>query len=45
MGITKTFIVKIITTKIMEIGKEGIRNVSATKNDIRGMIIHYGNNI
>jgi hypothetical protein len=33
-------------TKIMEISKEGIWNVFVVENnDIRGMIIHYGNNI
>jgi pimeloyl-CoA synthetase len=46
MGITKMVIVEIITTKIMEIGKEGICRVYVVKKkDIKGMIVHYGNNI
>jgi hypothetical protein len=46
MGITGTIIKGIIITKIMEIGKEGIWSVSiAKKKNIKGMIIHYGNNI
>jgi hypothetical protein len=46
MGIIKTTITRIITTEIMDIGKEGIGNVfAAKKKDIKGMIVHYGNNI
>ncbi len=46
MGITKTAIIGIITTKIMEIGKEGIWSVSIVKKkDIKGMIVNYGSNI
>ncbi len=42
MGIIGTAITRIIT---MEIDKEGIWNVSITKKDIKGMIVHYGSNI
>jgi hypothetical protein len=46
MGIAETTITWIITTKIMEIDKEGIWSVfAAEKKDIKGMIVHYGNNI
>jgi hypothetical protein len=46
MGITGIGITGIITTKIMEISKEVIWSVFATeKKDIKGMIVHYGNNI
>jgi hypothetical protein len=45
MGIIETIIAEIITTKIKEIGTEGIWNVSTTEKDNKGMIIHYGSNI
>jgi hypothetical protein len=41
MGVTG-----IITTEIMEIGKEVIWSVFvAEKKDIKGMIVHYGSNV
>jgi hypothetical protein len=45
MGITRMAITRIITIKIMEIDKEGIWSVSVVEKDIKGMIVHYGNNI
>jgi hypothetical protein len=37
-------IIEITITKIMEIDKEGIWSISIAKEDIRIMIVHYGNN-
>ncbi len=45
MGIIRMAITRIITIKIMEIDKEGIWSVSVVEKDIKGMIVHYGNNI
>ncbi len=43
-SLTKMGIIEITITKIMEIDKEGIWSISIAKEDIRRMIVHYGNN-